>query len=180
MRQILRDHVPALSLRAASLYGEHDSGSMSRLIRSVAKGRFVLPMNGAVPKCLLYAGSLAGVIADDVTSHPLVAWRARAIADLHSYTLADVVAAIEKAVGREARRIPISPRLMSLGIAPAEIAGRLLRSRKLVELAGGARTALTPIECWSDNLLNDHPGQEIDLVDGVRREVEWLRASRLL
>jgi nucleoside-diphosphate-sugar epimerase len=180
IRQVLRPQVPALSVRAASLYGEYDSGSMSRLIRAVAMGRFVLPVGGAVPKCLLYAGTLARVVTEEIASQSVSGWRARRIADLRAYTLAEVVGAVESAVNRRARRIAISPHVMSLGIGSAEFVARLSQARPLLSLLESAKTALTPVPCPEDNLLHEHPGKHIDLSDGVHREVEWLRANRLL
>ena len=179
-RQILKGRVPALSLRSASLYGEYDDGSMSRLIRAIAHGRFVLPVRGAVPKCLLYAGTLADVVVEEIASKKVKAWRARAIADRRSYTLAEIVAAVETAVGRRTRRAPVSPRVMSLAIKPAEVFGRVLGGRRLADLAHGARTALAAVQCQPDNLLEEHPGKRVELEEGVRREVEWLRAQKLL
>jgi nucleoside-diphosphate-sugar epimerase len=166
-----------LSLRAASLYGEHDRGSMFRLIRAIAAGRFVLPVRGSVPKCLLYAGSLAEVVADYVAASTTHGWRATGIADTRSYTLAEVVAAIEGAVGRKALRVPISPNSMSRMVTASAAVSRLLGARSFAELAHGAHTALTPVPCPSDNILRSHPGPHVALVEGVRREVEWMRVS---
>jgi nucleoside-diphosphate-sugar epimerase len=177
LRQLLRGQVPALSLRAASLYGEHDRGSMSRLIRGIAVGRFILPVVGEVPKCLLYAGSLASAIASEVTSASHEPWRARGIADLRTYSLGEIVAAIEGVLGKRASRIPLSVGVMSMGATVAESAGRLLAQRRLIEMAQAAKTALSPVLCRDDNLLRDHPGPHVELVEGVRREVEWMRAS---
>jgi nucleoside-diphosphate-sugar epimerase len=180
IREVLRGKVPALSLRAASLYGEHDNGSMARLIQGIGRGRFVLPTGGVVPKCLLYAGSLGTTVAEEIRPDRLRAWRAHAIADVRAYTLAEVVAAVEDAVGRRARRLPVSPRVMSLGIGPLESAGRLLRARPMIDLATGARTAFAPAPCRRDNLLLEHHGPHVALTEGVRREVEWMRASGAL
>jgi nucleoside-diphosphate-sugar epimerase len=180
IRQAARNKMIGLSLRAASLYGEHDRGSMFRLIRAIARGRFVLPVRGGVPKCLLYAGSLADVVADRVASSTTHGWQATAIADTRSYTLAEVVAAIESAVGRKALRIPLSPNSMSLMVSASGAVSALLGARPLAELAHGARTALTPVPCPPENLLHSHPGPHVALVEGVRREVEWMRASGAL
>jgi len=180
IRQILRGQVPALSLRAASLYGEYDNGSMSRLIRAIARGRFLLPVRGAVPKCLLYAGTLGAVVSEEIASGPVHAWRARGIADLRSYDLAQVVAAVERAIGRRIPRLPVSPQVVSLGIEASESLSRLFRYRQLVDLSLAARTALTPVRCSQDNLLKEHPGAWVELEEGVRREAEWMRANKTL
>jgi nucleoside-diphosphate-sugar epimerase len=180
IRQLVRGQVPALTLRAASLYGEHDNGSMSRLIRAIARGRFLLPARGSVPKCLLYAGSLGTVVAEEIASGRVRGWRARAIADTRTYSLAEVVAAIESAVGRTIPRLPVSPRAMWLGMGASASLSGLIKLQPVADLAQAARTALTPVPCRRDNLLTEHPGPHVELAEGVRREVEWMRASRTL
>jgi nucleoside-diphosphate-sugar epimerase len=180
IRQAARKTMPGLTLRAASLYGEHDRGSMSRLIRAIAAGRFVLPVRGSVPKCLLYAGSLADLVADHIASSTLHGWRAAPIADTRPYTLAEVAAAVESAVGRRVLRIPLSPDSLQHVVSASAAVGRLVGARTLADLAHGARTALTPVPCPSDNLLRWHSGPHVSLDEGVRREVEWMRGTGAL
>jgi len=86
---------------------------MSRLVRGIALGRFILPTVGDTPKCLLYAGTLADAIAQEVAAESPEPWRARGIADLRTYTLREIVGAIESALGRTVPRIPLSAAMIS-------------------------------------------------------------------
>jgi hypothetical protein len=153
---------------------------MSRLIRAIARRRFILPVRGDVPKCLLYAGSLADAVSTEVVSESREPWKARGIADLRTYTLREIVRVTETTLGQRVARIPLSAGMVALGVGLAESAGRALSRNSLVELAQAAKTALTPVECGDDNLLREYPGPHVDLVEGVRREVEWMRASGAL
>jgi hypothetical protein len=132
---------------------------------------------GHVPKCLLYGGSLGEVVAFEIGSETREPWRARAIADLRSYTLDEIVRTIEAALGRRTVRLPVPARMVSAGAGVAESVARQFSRNSIAEIALAARTALYPVRCAGDNLLRDLPGPHVDLMEGVHREVEWMRAS---
>jgi nucleoside-diphosphate-sugar epimerase len=180
IRQRLRGAVVGLSLRASSLYGEYDRGSTSRLIRGVAAGRVVVPAHGSVRKCLLYAGSLARVIREIVSARDFVGWRAVPTSDLESYELNEIISAIEAATGRHAARVPVSPAILRSGARVVERLGEIARRPGLAELGYSARIALTSVPCPSDNLMRRYTHATVPLREGIRREVEWMRASGAL
>ena len=180
VRRRLRGSLAGLSIRASSLYGEHDRGSTSRLIRAVVAGRVVVPATGSVRKCLLYAGTLATVVGDIIGTNDFAPWRAVAAADLDTYDLAAIVGAIEAATGRRVARVPLPPGLLRAGAAVVERLAEVGGRRNLAELGYAARIALTSVPCPRDNLLRGYEHAIVPLREGIRREVEWMRASGAL
>lgn len=178
-RRLLRGVVPGVSLRASSLYGEFDRGSTARLIRAVARGRFVVPTGAPVRKCLLYAGSLGDVVAA-LVRQDLADWRRAAIADVATYELAEIVAAIERVLRRRVPRVPFHPRAIEVMARGIERVGELSGRRGLADYARAGVIAVTPVACPAENLLREYVEAQVPLDVGIAREVEWMRATGAL
>ncbi|MEP6695068.1 MAG: NAD-dependent epimerase/dehydratase family protein, partial [Chloroflexota bacterium] len=164
-------------LRAASLYGEYDRGSMATLIGAVARGRFIAIGDLRHRKCLLYAGSLGAIIASEIETGASVGLRTEAVHDLEVHRFSDVLSAVERAVGRRAARLPVPAAIARAGLragrATADVAGMHRAARVL----GAASVALRDVPCDGDNALERAKGHAVELDEGVRREVAWLRSD---
>jgi nucleoside-diphosphate-sugar epimerase len=161
-------------IRAASLYGEHDRGSMATLIRAVARGRFVAVGDLAHRKCLLYAGSLGALIASEIDGMGNATEGAHD-AVVHRFT--DVLAAVEAAVGRTAPRIPIPAGVARAGLRAARTVASAIGARPIASLLNAATVSLRDVPCDGPNGIARLRGDVVDLREGVRREVAWLMAN---
>lgn len=159
-------------VRAASMYGEGDRGSMARLIRAIARNRFVLPGTGTQRKCLCYAGALGEVIADGLASPAWPSFRREGAYDVEIPRMRDLVQIIERATGGHALRVPAPDALISLAAATAtRVPVPAVRQTAL-----GLTIALRDVPCDGPNLL-DRRGAPVTLADAIGREVEWLRGT---
>lgn len=164
-------------IRAASLYGEHDRGSMARLIAAVARGRFVALGSLRHRKCLLYAGSLGDVIAGEIAARTPDHIRRESAHDRSVRSFAEVLAAVEDAVGRRALRIQLPDGLVRTAVTTTRDITDRLGARRIAELAGGAAVALRAVPCEGTNAVERLAEPPVELAEGVRREVSWLRAN---
>lgn len=164
-------------LHAASLYGEYDRGSMARLIGMAARGRTLGMGSMRQRKCLLYAGSLGEVIAAELSSPDPVRPTIETGHDIEEHDFAAVLGAVDQALGRETRRIPAPDAVLRVLHAALRVTASATHLRPLTELAGVAGVALRDVPCEGPNVLGRRPGDYVGLLEGVRREVEWLRAQ---
>jgi len=167
---------PVWILRAASLYGEYDRGSMATLIDAVARGRFIAIGDLQHRKCLLYAGSLAQLIVSELENGD-EAVRNEAAHDLRVHRFADILSAVESAVGRSSPRVPIPAGAARIGLRATRAVVDVIGARRLSRLVGGATTALRDVPCDGQSAVERLTSPVIDLPEGVRREVAWMRAS---
>lgn len=96
-------------LRAAAVYGPRVKGNYRRLAVSIARRRFVQVGPGANRRTLVYDRDLANA-AVLAAGHPAAAGAVFNVSDGQLHTLADIVAAICRAVGRRPPRfhVPLS------------------------------------------------------------------------
>ncbi len=157
-------------VRLATVYGEEDPGNVGRLIRSIARGRFVWLGDGSNRKSLIYR--------EDAAAACLLALRQRvSLPPLNvtapAVTMNELVETIADAVGR---RVPGVRIPAALGRACAAI-GRTIASRGPVTRVAGA------IEKWLGH--DEYDGRRfeavtgfraaVDLREGIAREVRWLQ-----
>ena len=164
-------------LRAASLYGEYDRGSMATLIGAVARGRLIAIGDLGHRKCLLYAGSLGALIASEIETGATSGLRSEAVHDLDIHRFADVLSAVERAVGRRAPRLPVPAAIARAGIRAGRATADAVGMHRAARLLGAATVALRDVPCDGENALGRVRGQAVALDEGVRREVAWLRAD---
>ena len=172
LRRIAAGRMDVWIVRAASMYGEGDRGSMARLIRAIARSRFVLPGNGAQRKCLCYAGSLGDAITEGLARPEWPAFRRDSAFDLQAPRMSELVRVIERATGGRAVRVPAPDALIALAAsAAARVPVPAVRRTAL-----GLTIALRDVPCEGPNLL-DRDGPPVALADAIGREVEWLRVT---
>jgi nucleoside-diphosphate-sugar epimerase len=163
-------------LRAASLYGEYDKGSMARLILMAGRGRSVGLGSMKQQKCVLYAGSLGDLVVAELVSPDPSRPTTETAHDVETHDFAAILAAVDQAIGRQTRHLPAP----DSGLRAIHIALRALASvthiRALRNLATVAGVALRDVPCEGPNALERRQGDYVGLQEGVRREVEWLRA----
>ncbi len=95
-------------LRLPVVYGPRDRGNVRRLIEAIARGRFLMPGSGANIKTMVAVDNVVEA-ALHVASDTRAAGQVYIVADDHPSSLAEIVAAISKALGRtrSPARIPI-------------------------------------------------------------------------
>ena len=153
------------------MYGEGDRGSMARLIRGVLRGRFVLPGGGAQRKCLLYAGTLGALVAEEFGRPSWPAFRRDNAYDPEPLTLGQIVAIVEALTGRRVLRLPVP---VGVTRAALSLAARSPVSR-IREAALGAGIALRDVACEGPNAVTRLAATSVAPREAIRREVEWLR-----
>jgi len=172
VRQVATHEMDVWIVRAASMYGEGDRGSMARLIRAIARSRFVLPGSGAQRKCLCYAGTLGDAIAEGLTSTAWPAFRRESAYDLEAPRMRDLVRVIERATGGRALRVPAP----NAALAVAAAAAARVPVSAVRQAALGLEIALRDVACEGPNLLG-RSGASVALAEAIAREVEWLRGT---
>ena len=161
-------------LRLATVYGEGDRGNVSRLISTINRNRFVWIGRGQNLKSLIHCADVAracslvlvspcdGINAYNVSAPP--------------HTMREIVEAIAEALARPVPRLRVPPRTALVAASLLQfLAGR---DSKI----GGLKST---IEKWlSDDAYDWHKFEarfrfvpEVDLREGLKREVAWLNQS---
>lgn len=159
-------------LRLATLYGEGDPGNVGRLMRAIARGRFVWVGQGDNLKSLLYKGDAARACVTAV---------GRETPGIEIYNVSappcsmkDIVNSLAQALGQRPPSMHISA---PLALFASGVFSRLSAGR----LAGLHAT----VEKWLADDVYDTGRFEtrfgfcthVDLGEGLRREVNWYRCS---
>jgi nucleoside-diphosphate-sugar epimerase len=166
--------MPLTILRLATLYGEGDPGNVARLMRAIDRGRFLWVGAGSNRKSLLHRADAAtaclvalrnprpGVQVYNVSAPPC--------------TMRAVVEGLAAALGRRPPRWGV----------PAPLARGLARLLALLAPTGRLRSLPSTVAKWlADDVYDSTRFQqavgfraEVDLADGLRREVEWHRRAQ--
>src|SRR5207253_639946 len=93
--------------------------------------------------------------------------------DLETPRLREIVEVVELLTGKRAMRIPFPPTLASVLL----MIGSRAPSARVRDAALGATIALREVVCEGPNALTRHPSLAVPLAEGLRRELEWLRAN---
>jgi 2-alkyl-3-oxoalkanoate reductase len=179
LERMIRDEgAPVTIVRPGWIYGPRDRASFARIARMIDKGRMVMVGGGANHLPLIYARDAArGVLLASETGQ--ATGKTYLLINDESVTQRDYVNAIAAELGARApkRRIPYRVGLM-LG-AGAESLGHLSHREQAppvmrygMQLLGGEnRFTITRAR----RELGFAP--QVDLAEGVRRSVEWYRAT---
>ena len=102
-------------LRSAAVYGPRIKGNYDRLVRALARGRFVPIGPGDNLRTLVYDRDLAAATAL-AASHPAAAGRVYNVSDGAPHPLREIIAAICEALGRRPPRwhAPVAPVRLAL------------------------------------------------------------------
>jgi len=162
-------------LRLATLYGEGDPGNVARLMRTIDRNRFAWVGNGSNQKSLIYRGDAAraclialrssgsGINVYNISASPVA--------------MSEVIEGLASALNRRAPRWRIPA---SLAVSLSSIFARLVGGR------GRLGTLKLTLQKWlADDVYDaskfrDATGfeTEIDLAEGLRREVDWYRQEQ--
>jgi hypothetical protein len=164
-------------LRAASLYGEYDRGSMARLILLAGRGRSMGIGSMTQQKCVLYAGSLGDLVAAELASPDTSRPTTETAHDIETHEFAAILAAVDQALGRQTRHVPAPDSALRAVHVALRVLASATRVRALRDLAAIAGVALRDVPCEGPNALERRRSDYVGLQEGVRREVEWLRAE---
>lgn len=177
-RMIRDEGAPVTIVRPGWIYGPRDAASFARFAGMTEKGQMLIVGSGRNHLPLIYASDAArGVLL--ASEAPGVVGRAYLLVNDEPVTQQDFLVAIAAPLGVPAptRRIPYRAAVM-LGLA-AETFGRLTRRQQPppvmrygIQLLGGENR-------FSIGRARRELGfsPQVDLAEGVRRSVEWYRAS---
>jgi len=115
-------------LRVAAVYGPRVKGNYRRLLRSLARHRFLPVGRGLNRRTQIYEKDLAAA-AILVLQHPAAAGKIYNVSDGHLHTIREVIRAACSALGRRPPRAHVPLRLALAGCLLAETTGRLVRVR---------------------------------------------------
>lgn len=114
-------------LRLGAVYGSRVKGNYRRLVQSLARGRFVPIGPGRNRRTLIYEGDVGRAAVLGV-QHPAAAGRLYNVSDGQFHTLAEIIAAMCQALGRNPPRwsVPAGPARAAVGVLEdtARLAGR--------------------------------------------------------
>ena len=115
----------ATVLRSAAVYGPRVTGNYERLVRALARGRFVPIGGGDNRRTLIFDQDLAAAVALAAT-HPAAAGRIYNVSDGTAHPLREIIAAICDALGRREPRwhAPVEP--VRLALRAASVVDRRL------------------------------------------------------
>src|SRR2546430_595999 len=170
---------PVWILRAATLYGEHDRGTVYQLIRAVADTRVAIASTSA-RKCLLYAGSLADVVLAEIAGEKLPPYRKEPIADGRSYSLDEIVRMVQEILGRQLAQLSIPIEFIRACEKASRFAAARMGSVRAAKLADRLSLVSRDVPCLAENALDRHTTARVPLREGLEREVSWLRDAQLL
>ena len=121
-------------LRFGAVYGARIKGNYERLLRSLARGRFIPIGDGRNRRTLIYDKDVARAVVLAV-QHSLASGKIYNVTDGHFHTLAEIITAISVALGRKPPRfsIPVGPARLAAGMI--EDAMRLIGRRSPVSRA---------------------------------------------
>jgi len=157
-------------LRFATIYGEGDRGNVAKLIGALDQGRFIWPGSGLNQKSLIHKEDAANACLLALESRPVSNETFNVSAP--PATLREIVRAICVALDRPLPRLGIPPAVLTAALAiarrigdPGEIGERLRK--------------LTHNDVYDGSKFERHFNfcPTISLTEGMRREVDFLRAS---
>lgn len=157
-------------VRLATVYGEEDPGNVGRLIRCIARGRFVWLGDGSNRKSLIYR-------EDAATACLLALRQGESLPPLNvtapAVTMNELVATIADSLGRRVPRVRIPA---AIGRACAAVAHTIAPRGPMTRAAGA-------IEKWLGH--DEYDGRRFEaatgfrptvgLREGIAREVSWLQ-----
>jgi nucleoside-diphosphate-sugar epimerase len=176
-RQLLKSGLDrTIIFRPALVFGEGDRGNMIRLIRQIARGRYVNMTGRTVRKSVIYARDLARAIADSLLRAPSGRHIFNA-AHPQPVTLEELARQISMLAGR-GESLPRAPEwLVRAGVRTLEtmLGGKApVQSSQLDRLL-----TTTTINC--DRLVAELGFQpRWTLADALKAEIDWARAARML
>lgn len=172
--EAMRDSSSSLTiLRFSTIYGEGDRGNIAKLIRSLAQGMFVWPGRGLNQKSLIYKNDAAraciravdfprrGVNIFNVTSPPV--------------SMNEIVSAICDVLHRPIPRVRIPSRVLNAVGATNRLFGDPW------QIAQSLRKFLRD-DAYDGSRFNSafQFEPEIQLIEGIRREIEHMRLASSL
>jgi nucleoside-diphosphate-sugar epimerase len=168
---ICRSNGIALTVfRPATVIGEGDPGNLNRLIRLIARGRFVWLGRGLNRKTLVPRSEVAAAVVAAVRAGPATASGIFNLAS-ESLTMREIVETIYAALGREAPHFHVPARPV---LALATMLGRVSGSRRVMRVAESLAKWVSD-DVFSGRKFRDHfayvPQQSVG--EALRRQVRY-------
>jgi UDP-glucose 4-epimerase len=159
-------------LRSAAVYGDRVKGNYARLVRALARKRFVPIGPGDNRRALIHDSDLARAVVL-AARHPAAPGRVYNVSDGEPHTLRDIVAAICAALGRRPPRVhvPLTPVAMAL-----RLLGAVDRGGRLPVTAAMLDKYLEDCTVSADRIRDELGFRPVvALRDGWARAVEGMR-----
>lgn len=121
-------------LRLAAVYGARVKGNYQRLLRSMARGRFLPLGDGSNRRTLVHERDVARAAVLAAT-HPRATGEVFNVTDGTLHTVREIVDAMAVAVGRKSPRLSLPVAPVRLGVGAVETLARLVRVRPPVTRA---------------------------------------------
>jgi nucleoside-diphosphate-sugar epimerase len=165
------DDLQPVVLRLCPVYGRGDKGNVRRLIRAVARGRFVVPGSGRTRKSIVHVSTVAEVVQAVIRSQNAAG--VYVVADTPAPTLRELADTVARLLGK--RPPPALPALaLRVGGRGLKLAGRVVpqaqRLSSLLERAMGD-SVCDPARAVRDLGVTCSP----DLEEMLRDEIDRLR-----
>lgn len=165
-------------LRAAAVYGPHIKGNYLRLVRGLARGRFVPIGAGENRRALIFDRDLASAVVLAAEA-PAAAGRVYNVSDGEEHRLSAIIGAITAALGRRPPNVHVPTGVARRAAALADVALSPLGSR---------RSFAADLDKYFEDIVVDSGrirrelgfGSEYGLSAGWRATVEELRLSGAL
>lgn len=173
--EIAQESGMALTIfRLATLYGEGDPGNVSRLVRSIDKGRFLWIGDGSNRKSLLYKGDAARACAV-VLDRPASGVNIYNVS-APTCTMREIVDGMAGALGK--RPFPLQ--------FPAAVALFLSRSLSCIPISSASGLYKTVKKWLAEDVYDTSRFEEAygfktktSLKEGLKREVDWFKCNTL-
>ena len=161
-------------LRFGAVYGAGLKGNYQRLLRALARSRFIAVGDGSNRRSLIFDKDLAGAVAL-VVSHPAATGQVFNLTDGRFHTLREIITAISLALGRTPPRYSLPARPVRWAAGLVEEAARLMGCQSPIVRATIDKYT-EDIAVSGDkirHLLGFNP--QYDLASGWRETVEDMR-----
>ncbi|MFB9314865.1 NAD-dependent epimerase/dehydratase family protein [Nocardioides plantarum] len=171
--------VETVAVRPPWFYGPFQPARQSTFFAMVAAGRFPVLGDGRQARSMVHVDNLVQGVAL-AEQHPDAAGRAFWVADREPYTMADIVATVERVLDEEGYRTS-GRRLRAPALVGrvAERADRVLQARGIYHqqihvLGEMDKTIACDVSATVDQLGY---APQVDLAEGMRRSVRWCAAQ---
>jgi nucleoside-diphosphate-sugar epimerase len=166
----------AVILRLCPVYGQGDKGNVRRVVRAVARRRFVLPGDGSTRKSLAHASTVAEVVQQALQSETSDVF---VVSDRVAPSMRELGDIIASALGRAPP--PSIPVPVALAVAAGLAAIARLRGREPDVSPELIRKSLRSTICSPAKIertfgIDCH----VELREGVAEEIAWLRREGLV
>jgi nucleoside-diphosphate-sugar epimerase len=163
-------------LRLCPVYGRGDKGNVRRVITAIARGRFLLPGDGATRKSVVHVTTIGDVVVAAITQQKDGVF---VVADREAPSMRELADTVAGVLGAR-RPFAIPARALRAVALPVEVAFRALGREPPVSRALITKSML-PSVCVVERTERElGVACHVDLREAIVDEVAWLRSESAL